>query len=285
MPITRHTGKFIVHEHKLKPITGRVLLLGRQTVFMTPLDAITMMKSLGVNIRSNVKIDLSTARDAPKDTFISDISFFSLFTDAEILSCDVSDYEGADFIFDITKNIPTHLKESFDFIYNGSVLDNVFDPASALKNTTALLNTEGRILHNEGVQHSGGAYFRMSPDWFYDYYAANNFFDCQTYVCTHNNVYNSDWLVFEYNPYYESSRGVEITPPLRIRNDANLLCLAEKGVFASSDLSPIQSPYRDDHSKYFTYSNRVKTSKRRAHFRDLPTNNQDDSGHSFLGFI
>jgi hypothetical protein len=46
----------------------------------------------------------------------------------------VSPYEGAEIIHDLNRPVPDKLKESADFIVDGSTLDNVFDPAMVLRN-------------------------------------------------------------------------------------------------------------------------------------------------------
>jgi len=50
---------------------------------------------------------------------ISDASFFSLFSDAVVKACDVSDYEGAEIIFNLSEGVPPALIQKFDFVYNG----------------------------------------------------------------------------------------------------------------------------------------------------------------------
>ncbi len=40
----------------------------------------------------------------------------------------------------------------------------------------------GRILHIECATGVPGAYLMYSPEWFFSYYAINNFIDCKVYV-------------------------------------------------------------------------------------------------------
>ncbi len=55
----------------------------------------------------------------------------------------MSDREKADFIFDLAHGVPDDLLGRFDFIYNGSVLDNVFDPATCIRNVARMLKPNG----------------------------------------------------------------------------------------------------------------------------------------------
>jgi hypothetical protein len=175
MAITRHLAELILTEHRFRKITGRVLMLGRQTVFMKPEEAMALVRRVGLEVRPAARIGICTMPHGKKNGYIADASFFSLFTDAVVEACDVTDYEGAEHVFDLSREPPAGLLGAFDFIYNGSVLDNVFDPAACLRNTTRMLKPDGSIFHYEGVVHWGAAYLKMSPDWFFDYYAVNGF--------------------------------------------------------------------------------------------------------------
>lgn len=64
MAITRHLAKLLLREHRHRPITGSVLLLARQTVFLTPEQAIALVRSEGIAPREGAKIetDRYTAR-------------------------------------------------------------------------------------------------------------------------------------------------------------------------------------------------------------------------------
>src|SRR4051812_48586037 len=132
MAITRHLAELILAEHKFRRIRGEVLLLGRQLVVMTPEEAQQLVAKVGIDPAKGAYIDYDkTSHPFPKK-LISDASFFSLFSDAVVKASDVSDYEGAEIIFDLTGEVPVALQRRFDFIYNGSVFDNVFDPAKCI---------------------------------------------------------------------------------------------------------------------------------------------------------
>src|SRR5258708_24998877 len=119
MAITRHLAQFILAEHRNKPITGNVLLLGRQMVFLKPDEAQALVERSGIPIRPGAKIEFDKSAHGSERGFISDASFFSLFTDADVQASDVSDYEGADIIFDLSNQPPPQMLARYDFIYNG----------------------------------------------------------------------------------------------------------------------------------------------------------------------
>src|SRR5579862_4505455 len=102
MAITRHLAEFVLAEHRLRKITGQVLLLGRQTVFMTPAQAEQLVERCGVALRPERRIEYDKMPYGREQQFISDVSFFSLFSDAQVVACDVSDAECADIIFSLS---------------------------------------------------------------------------------------------------------------------------------------------------------------------------------------
>jgi hypothetical protein len=83
------------------------------------------------------------------------------------------------------------------------VLDNIFDPAQALRNITELLALNGRVIHIEMASNLAYEYLIFSTDWFLDFYVVNDFADCRVYVCTFKSVEEllyGPWEVYAYLP-------------------------------------------------------------------------------------
>ena len=248
MGIDYRLAKAILHEHKYRPIVGTILLVGRQTIILTPEEAINLVSEEGVPVRSkaNIEVDLTTYGSAER-SLITDRSFFSLFSDAEVLALDVSDYENAEIIHDLNQPIPEELKGLADFMFNGSCMDNLFDPASALKNMSHLLRSGGRILHIEHGSPVQGAYLMYSPAYFFDYYAVNEFVDCKVYACMFEKVLDA-WSVFLWEPYFLRDGRWALSNHMHPGwpNILNFV-IAEKGPASTCDKTPIQGFYREAH--------------------------------------
>ena len=244
MSITRHMAEAIIAEHKYRSISGDLLLLGRQMVFMTPDEAQQLVESLGVKLQSGTRIDYDRTPHGRERNFISDVSFFSLFTKATVKASDVTDYEGADIIFDLSGELPQATVGAFDFIYNGSVLDNVFDPAACMRNISRMLKPRGVVYHYEGVAHFGWAYLKYSAEWFFDYYALNKFADAQIYLCAFEHAHRSAWSVYQWDAFVRDGKELRFTPPKSFPNDVVVVVVAENSPSATSDCSPIQNMYR-----------------------------------------
>jgi SAM-dependent methyltransferase len=253
MGITSQLATLILREHRFRPITGKLLSIGRQTVYLTAEEAAALVEEeLGISPRvspSAIALDTST-RGAAGQPLISDVGFYSLFSDAAYRCLDVSAYEGADIVCNLCGNIPAELAESFDFIVNGSCLDNIFDPAAALRNLSRLLRPGGRIIHLERTSRRHFVYVAFALSWFHDYYALNDFEDCQVYLAQWDGeLIFARWDLFHYQPVRELD-GVliyfgEDTSYFPWR-DSLAFVIAERGPVSTSDKSPVQFEYREN---------------------------------------
>jgi hypothetical protein len=270
MAITRHLAELILAEHKFRRIQGEVLLLGRQLVVMTPDEAQALVAKLGIKQRTSAFIDYDKTPHPFPQKLISDASFFSLFSDAVVKASDVSGYEGAEIIFDLSGEIPTSLAHRFDFIYNGSVLDNVFDPAKCIRNVSRMLKDDAVVFHYEGAIHSAPAYLKFTPDWFFDYYAINGFADLQAYWVTYHDVHKDPWGVYEWSAFEAQQSDWRLTMPLPIDREAMVVAIAQSASGSTIEKSPLQNIYRsNEHAPYIAAHRRFVESQRRAAIRSV----------------
>jgi hypothetical protein len=270
MAITRHLAELILAEHKFRRIQGEVLLLGRQLVVMTPDEAQALVAKLGVKQRTDAFIDYDkTPHPFPKK-LISDASFFSLFSDAVVKASDVSDYEGAEIIFDLSGEIPLSLEHRFDYVYNGSVLDNVFDPAKCIRNVSRMLKDDAVVFHYEGAIHSAPAYLKFTPDWFFDYYAINGFADLQSYWVTYHDVHKDPWSVYEWSAFVQDKSAWRLTMPMPIDREAMVVAIAQNAPDSTIEKLPLQNIYRsNEHASYIAAHRRFAESQRRTAIRSM----------------
>ena len=175
----------IIREHRHRAIDGSVVQIGRQTVELTAPDMIGMFMRYGLPLPDDVvEIDRQTLQARQKAIgFVNDRTFFGALGASEVHAVDHSDFEGADIIHDMNRPIGASLEGIADLIVDGSTLDNVHDPAVALMNYNRMLRAGGRVISvNAAKPDVQGAYCGMPPEWFLDYYAANDYADCQVYV-------------------------------------------------------------------------------------------------------
>jgi SAM-dependent methyltransferase len=217
-------------------------LIGRQTVMLTVDDALALLAHEGVPLRPNFLREKSNWATGYDPNFISDRSFFSMFSDARVVALDVSDFEGAEVIHDLCVELPDKYAAIADFIYNGSCLDNLFDPARAMRSVSKMLRPNGRVMDFEHGTPVPGAFLCYSPEWFFDFFAVNNYADCQTLVCKFKHVFQ-DWRVHWWRPYHMAADRLCQSYPTW-RDDFVTVVIAEKGENSTDDKTPIQGCYR-----------------------------------------
>jgi SAM-dependent methyltransferase len=264
MGIDGFAARMMLHEHRYRPIRGTVLTIGRQSIGLTAeqMDHLLLVTGTPKRPGHDYAVDAATVGVSRAVPYISQESFFGSFTDAKVLSLDVSAYEGADIVCDLQGKLRWRLKRIADFIYNGSCLDNIFDPAAAMRNMSRLLKPNGRVYHYEQGNSHPTAYLKYSADWFMDFYALNEFADCKVYIADKPNTLGVplvspppspprrsefDIVVYSYNPYVENAGGPGYDcSSIEAFTRYEIHCIAEKSPASTDDRVPIQKHYRVD---------------------------------------
>jgi len=248
-------AEMIVREHKFRPITGDVLLIARQTMYFSPEEAIRMLENFGVtpvvSDPGELKIDLETRGGASAGSFIRDSDFFRLLGVENLHWLDHSTYEGADLIHDLNKPIPDEFVGFCDFILDGSTIDNVFDPAQALKNMGRMLRPGGRIITINMASNHSNPYVLPSAFWYADYFLANGWRDFQLFVSIFDDAGSVDTFRGDLTFIFDPSSSVENPKYLdavfyRQKAVAAVVIFAEKDANSSWDAVPSQHQYRSD---------------------------------------
>jgi hypothetical protein len=260
MGIAPYIAEAIIREHKHRPITGDVLLLGRQTFSFTPDDAVGMLRSNGIEpakaALERISIDQSTRHGANRG-YVSDAAFFALLGSRSVRALDVTDYEGAEIIHDLNVPIPDALIETADFILDGSTLDNLFNPASGLQSITRMLRPGGRFLALNMASAHASPYTIMTPHWFADYLAINQFEDAKVYVTVHG--YRGGSL-----NAFAVKYGDPVGRAFQAEQTAGVVVFGEKGIATTWDVLPCQRSYASDEqlALYFASEKRFAANPR-----------------------
>jgi hypothetical protein len=193
---------------------------------------------------ASIELDENTIDRLPgfeRRGLVSDRALFRLFGISNLHALDVSSYEGADIIHDLSLPITPALQGIADFIIDGSTLDNTFDPARTLKNYAALLRPGGRLLSLNAFSSWDTPYCIMPPLWYLDYFVMNGFLDCKAYVVAFvgDNKKNVFWLDVDFL-YTERRRMGRFVSPYHMFS----VIFAEKGTESTVDRVPIQQDYR-----------------------------------------
>jgi hypothetical protein len=172
---------------------------------------------------------------------------FNTWGFSESLALDVSDYEGAEVLFDLNRSdLPASLLDRFGLVINGGTLEHVFHVPNALYNISRMVKTGGMIVHiaplHNWVDHG---FYQFGPTLFYDYYhqcdypvleAASFFYDVRSEVVAPQRT------IWRADPAPPGSFGSGRAGTLG--GAAGLLVmLVQKTADPSSSTTPIQSLY------------------------------------------
>ena len=261
--ILRSIAKMLLHEHRYKPICGRVLCLGPQQVPMhrgevDALFAPSAEEAREALARWRVAGSLVEA--------VSDEYLFRKFAIDSLDSLDVVPGFGGTIIHDLNTPIAADLYEQFDFILDGGTFDHLVNVGIAFESVIRMLRPGGRVFHyNAASGYLGAAYVTFGPDLFYDYYVVNKFEDCKVYVTRETSPHpNAPWDVF----YLPDGRTKHLNSGLH----QMVVCIAEKAADSRSNAIPVEYSYRSQElrQEYAIQRSRMLKSKRPVLSGDRP---------------
>ena len=245
MGLLNPLAEFLVREHSIRPLGPDILFIGRQTVPLS-LEALnTILGHYGLTNQAHGEVEYDReTRAAEGKLFITDRYFMKSLGVNTFHALDVTDYEGADIVWDLGEPIPEKYYGKYDFIYNGSCLDNMFNPGVALMNLSKLLKPQGRMINIECASSWNDPYIIFSPGWFYDFYVSNNYKYSDIYLISYQD--NNE---FFYGPWEMQFVNVPANPngaPPEVPRGIHLalLTIAEKGDSSTDTVQPVQAQYR-----------------------------------------
>jgi len=254
MGMPKQVIKLLKQENGYNKISGDALFCGRQSV-LADRNAMSEIYSDTPSILDSLLDKWLDPRNQDASTrhgngLIRDNIFLQTAFDLTYNCIDKSDYEGANIICDLNYPISSEMHSKFDLVFTGGCLDNVFNPVSLLMNSTNLLKAGGRVVHYETFSGVMGSYLGFSPEWFYSYYAINNFADCKVYVChqTESGIsrFNYDTNLFSYHPSFTRNPNPDyFKSAMASAGIMYVMVIAEKAKDSTSDLMPSQIQYLD----------------------------------------
>ena len=292
MGMGKHLIEAVIREHRNKAITGDVLLIGRQTTYMSPDELLVSIREHGVTVDADpgsIELDKTTVdrKLGYAERLVSDAAPFKLFGARSVKALDHSPYEGADVIHDLRYPVPSHLHGIADFIVDGSTLDNVFTPSIVLQNYAKLLRPGGRLLMENAFSPHNTAYVMMPPLWYLDYFVMNKFADCKIYIVMfledkiRSIVDNVFWVDTDH-----LSRSRRRTDRFVSSHQMVTIVFAEKGENSTADRLPNQQDYRSaqEWEEYLANLAVIQQSKRHHLVRSRTEQIFDPpfAGHPFI---
>jgi hypothetical protein len=212
MGIPRGTARLLLEETRQRPFSGTVLQIGRSSVYFTDAELRRWAGWHGVDLRGTGEAELSHDVRLARQGCLGDRTFFQRLGFDRVEACDISEWEGAEHIFDLNEPVPEALRETlhgrFDAIVDPGSLLQIFHQPNVLRNLHDLIRVGGRIIHagEPSNNHMDLGFYMYSPTFFDDYYRANGyriecFYLCDLLPCWHlGRLHSTRWKVYRYEP-------------------------------------------------------------------------------------
>ncbi|MEO7793174.1 MAG: hypothetical protein ABIV06_00260 [Thermoanaerobaculia bacterium] len=211
MGIPRGTARLLLDEARERPFSGKLLELGRMSVYATRKEMVGWAREQQTALRPllpGVDLALSHQPELAAAGCLDDRSFFRLLGCESVESADVSDWEGADHILDLNLPVPAGLVGRYDTLFEAGTLQHLFDLPQVFANLHSLLKEGGRIIHGmaPSTNHVDHGFYMFSPTLFHDFYAANGwrieaeyFFEFFPYWFR-GRFHSTPWKIRRYTP-------------------------------------------------------------------------------------
>lgn len=178
MGILLNTACSLMLEHKKRPFAGSILVLGKQDVYLSLNNLQFAAKQMGIELKAlnPEEIEISKKPWCSNFKYITDTAFFKALGFTTVKSMDCSDYEGADYIWDMNNVVPEEYHERFDVIFDEGTCEHIFHIPNFLTSICLILKKGGRVIHDTptaGLIDHG--FYNISPTLYYDFYKANDF--------------------------------------------------------------------------------------------------------------
>ena len=136
------------------------------------------------------------------------------------------------------------------------MIDNLFNPASAIQNVHRMLKPKGRYLGLNVSSFYPGAMVACHPEWFYSFFAVNNYNDIKVYLteASLGSVNRFEYLtnlylykpIFTQSPNYNHFQAVERSPFAY-----HTICIAEKSTLNDLEVHfPVNLQYLESSESY-----------------------------------
>lgn len=157
----------LIESVKQNDLSGKFLMLGRQTwVGKRRKRSADLLDHAVAEYLPDVDADdLANDDDRFSERFFEKLGFTS------VDSLDMSNFEGATIIQDLSSDIPKGLERKFDVIYDGGTCEHIFDLPTAYRNIHKMLKPGGALIGhspcNNWVNHS---FYQINPEMVYGFW-------------------------------------------------------------------------------------------------------------------
>lgn len=232
MGISRGAIKLIGTALRAHTRTGTVITFGVQSVQATAVEALALLRAVGVEPTT---VDLNAPHLAGR---LPQEHLFKMLGFDRVEAIDFYSNEKPTHIVDLNSPVPEAMCGKYDLVYDGGTAEHCFAASQVFCNALRLARVGGLVIHhlpmNNWVDHG---FYQFSPTLFYDFYGANGCEDLRLIV-HFSEAGKERWIA--YDPVGDSGL------PYALGSAANVLLFfsARKVADKEQIVFPIQGRYR-----------------------------------------
>lgn len=184
MGVNLETARYLIAARKAGVSFDRTLTLGRQWLCAKADDVNLLLSRAGLP---------SMHFDRPSDAAWAD-AFFRALGATQLDVLDHSAYEGASVLHDLNRPLPSGELRRYDFVFDGGVIEHVFDCANAFRSCMQLAKVGGHVCTCSIANNEcGHGFYQFSPELFFRLFDASNGFTLRSLLVEEQRLRGARW--------------------------------------------------------------------------------------------
>ena len=186
MGIDKSTLSFLAAAQERGVSFAETVMVGRQALSVGPRDLARVLAAHGLLNDASARRDF-IERLGQREWHAEPL--FHQLGATEVHSMDVSDYEGADILWDLNQPIPPELEAKFTVLFDGGSLEHIFNAPVALTSYMRMVRPGGHLLLAlPANNYCGHGMYQFSPEFFFSALSEQNGFTVERMIMWEQDV-------------------------------------------------------------------------------------------------
>lgn len=223
MGIDKSTLTFLAAARACGVSFAETVTIGRQALSLGPRDVAQVLAAHGLPNASSDRRDL--LQQLGQSEWHAEPLFHRLGA-TQVHSMDVSDWEGADILWDLNQPIPPELEARFTVLFDGGSLEHIFNAPVALMSYMRMVRPGGHLLLAlPANNYCGHGMYQFSPEFFFSALSEQNGFTIERMTMWEEDVTPTRIFGRQFT-FVGKARHYEVADPRKVGERVTLLnCL------------------------------------------------------------
>lgn len=220
MGIDKSTLSFLAAARERGVSFAETVTIGRQALSFGPHDLARVLAAHGLLNGASARRDL-LERLGQREWHAEPL--FHELGATDVHSMDVSDYEGADILWDLNEPIPPELEAKFTVLFDGGSLEHIFNAPVALASYMRMVRPGGHLLLAlPANNYCGHGMYQFSPEFFFSALSEQNGFAVERMIMWEQDVTPTRIFGKEF-VFVGKARQYDVADPRKVGERVSLL--------------------------------------------------------------